>query len=127
MEVRPLHDYVVVEVLEGEERVSAGGIIYSHGCEKTHKKARVLRCGPGKTTTTARPGLFRARRKKVTVEPGQHVIIEDWRVKWHSGVGQWPGPGDRALLPADACALLLDGESVDSVIDVTKVGVVRDR
>lgn len=134
---RPANDLVLVEVLEGDERVSAGGLVYSARCEKTHKLARVLAVGPGRRAWRDHAGKWHTTKPHehasvdrwadaptpIPVRVGERVVIEDWRVQWHSGNGAWPGKGDLALVPSDALVFALDDDVRDVHLDFVKLGV----
>lgn len=112
---KPMNDCVLLEVLESEvaykpvdlsrgkehamvERVD---LIVSTG-DKMYKRARVVDVGPGKRheRTDALLPMF--------VEVGDLVEYEDWRVKWHTGHGVWPGPGDHALVKQEAIVAVIE-------------------
>src|SRR3974377_1107462 len=66
LNVRPLDDRVVVEVLEAEEK-TAGGILLPDTAKQKPQRGRVLAVGPGKL-------LDDGNRAKVAVAKGAEVI-----------------------------------------------------
>lgn len=136
MRIRPLHDHVVLEVLEAELRVSPGGIALP-ASDKVGKRARVVEPGPGRlpwrsagrshtdapTPEQAIDSWARAR-VRCGVEPGDVVIYQDHRVRWHTGRGEWPEVGDLALVPADALLMVCDSEAEAERVEVLRLGVV---
>ena len=137
--IRPLHDNVLVEVLEDDERVSPGGIVYSRAYEKVGKRARVLAVGPGRLPWRSRSGVqwsslapkpeddvrqWSAARQRIDMEPGDVVIYQDHRLRWHSGAGDWPETGDRAIIPADAVLMVASSVEEAKRAEVIKLGVI---
>ncbi len=132
-----MHDHVVLEVLEGEERETAGGILLSQGMAKTHKRARVVRVGPGRDVWRAPDGKaytdhgpdvehvpreYLDKRTAMPVTVGDLVFFEDWRTRWHNGSAEWPVAGDHALVPVDALALSCDEGDLSRNVDFVRLG-----
>jgi co-chaperonin GroES (HSP10) len=74
--------------------------------DRMYKRAKVLEVGPGKRHPKTDALL------PVFVQPGDLVAYEDFSVLWHSGDWTWPGPGDVALVRADACVAVIEDEDV---------------
>ena len=66
LNMRPLDDRVVVEVLEAEER-TAGGILLPDTAKQKPQRGRVIAVGPGKL-------LDSGQRAKVAVVKGDEVL-----------------------------------------------------
>lgn len=125
--IRPLHDLVLVRVIEDEARVSPGGIVYSPGSAKATKRAVVVRTGTGRLPYRA-GGRWHTRppqadqaitgwaRHRVLPEVGEGdlVLYEDHSTRWHDGDGEWPETGDRALVPEHAIVMVIEaGDRVE--------------
>jgi chaperonin GroES len=67
LNVRPLDDRVVVEVLEAEEK-TAGGILLPDTAKQKPQRGRVIACGPGKLLDTG-------KRVEMAVKKGDEVIF----------------------------------------------------
>ena len=61
MQFRPLHDRVVVRVIEGKDK-TAGGIIIPDTAKEKPQKGKVIAVGDG------------FKDKPVTVKPGEHIL-----------------------------------------------------
>lgn len=71
MNIKPLSDHIVVEVLE-KEHVTASGIVLPDTVEKEKKaEAEVVAVGPGKQ-------LDNGQRGAMDVAVGQTILIKKW-------------------------------------------------
>lgn len=139
-QVTPMHDLVLLEVLEDDTRTSSGGIVYAQQYDKTCKRARVLKVGPGRTLWKDAGGHWHSsvptpehlidtwsatKRVRMDVEPGDYVLYQDHRTRWHSGGQEWPQPGDEALVPMEA--MMFKGTSLADLdgLEVGVLGVTR--
>lgn len=66
MDIRPLHDRIVVEAAPKEEK-SAGGIILPDTAQEKPQRGKVLAVGPGKR-------LDSGQLAPIDVQPGDHVL-----------------------------------------------------
>ncbi len=67
MEIRPLHDRVIVKRLE-EERKSSGGIVIPDTAAEKPSQGEVVFCGPGKTDEGG-------KLMAMGVKPGDKVLF----------------------------------------------------
>lgn len=68
--LKPLHDYVVVEPVEAEEKTT-GGIVLPDTAKEKPARGRVLAVGPGRL-------LKDGRRAPLAVRKGQRVIFSKY-------------------------------------------------
>lgn len=69
MEIRPLHDRVLVERLEAEEK-TAGGIIIPGSAQEKPQEAKVLAVGPG--------AYVDGKLVPVDVKVGDIILLGKW-------------------------------------------------
>jgi chaperonin GroES len=67
VKVRPLHDRILVQRLEGEAK-TAGGIIIPDTAKEKPQEGRVVAAGPGKVTDDG-------KRQPVDVKPGDRILF----------------------------------------------------
>jgi len=70
MQLRPLHDRVVVRALEGEEK-SRGGIIIPDTAKEKPQEGEVVAVGPGARDDAG-------KRIPLDVKAGDHVLFGKW-------------------------------------------------
>jgi co-chaperonin GroES (HSP10) len=114
MTPRPTNDLVLLRVLESEVQykpVDPRNARELHPIElivstadKLYKRAEVVAVGPGRRHPRTDAVL------PMSIAVGEQVVYEDWRVKWHSGTGVWPGPGDLALVREHAIVAVVEAQ-----------------
>ena len=66
--LRPLHDLVLVEKLDGEQKTPGGVILPDHSKKTRTERGRVLKVGPGKAGAQLGP-------VEVPLKPGDVVVF----------------------------------------------------
>jgi chaperonin GroES len=82
MKIRPLNDWVVLEVSEAEER-TAGGIIIPEVAKERPQRGIVVAAGPGAHKTEMRKGKEKGEKKFIptVVKTGEEVLFEKYMAK----------------------------------------------
>lgn len=97
MEIKPLHDLVLIEVEEADEK-SAGGLILAPASKEDPHYGTIKAVGPGARGTDG-------ERREMCVTVGD-------KVAFNSHQGKLPGLGEnlRILRETDLVAILIDSE-----------------
>ena len=96
MDIRPLHDRIVVEAAPKEEK-SAGGIILPDTAQEKPQRGKVLAVGPGKR-------LDSGQLAPVDVQVGDHVLYGKY-----GGTEVSVGGNDYIILRADDILAVANG------------------
>lgn len=82
MNIRPLHDWVLLEPAEAEE-MSSGGIIIPESAKEKPQRGTVIAAGPGVFKTEKERGKKAEEKKFVPAEvkPGDSVLYEKYMTR----------------------------------------------
>ena len=96
MKIKPLHDRIIVEAAQKEER-TAGGIILPDSAQEKPQKGKVLAVGPGKV-------LDSGKLAPVDVKVGETVLYGKY-----SGTEVTVGGTDYTILRAEDVLAVVEG------------------